>query len=199
MEQQRYKVIFRGKVTADRTVTEVKQALASLMQARVYQIEKLFSGQPVVIKKQVSSEVAAKYVAAFREAGAVVEVKPHTRPVSTLGVVKDDDETAVEWDAPAMPGVEHVIADPPPTVLTTKPAALEEPAMSVPAHNPYADDPNPVLAAIGFVIKLILSLAFTGVVVAILVLLLLSWTGGLQFFGFNSINEVLAALQQLLQ
>lgn len=214
MSQELYKVVFKGEVAPDKSVAEVKQALASLMQARVFQLETLFSGQPIVVKKNLSHDIALKYVMAFQDIGAVAELKPQgsaNRPAAPA--TAQATELAMPTLSEAEP--DRYLSDQPPPYSTTEPP-LSQPAPasssrfstedSVVENHAYANTYNdsynaperPFLEGIGFVIKLILTLIFTGLVVAAMVIGLLWLTSGLELIGIETLDQLLERLRQAI-
>ncbi|MEZ5483085.1 MAG: hypothetical protein R3E73_13300 [Porticoccaceae bacterium] len=70
-----YEIVFRGDVQLGETVTDVKQRVAALFKVDEERAEQLFSGRPVVLKKNLDAQKAAQYQQALEQAGAVVEIK----------------------------------------------------------------------------------------------------------------------------
>jgi hypothetical protein len=73
-----YQVIFEGKLTGERALDEVKRNLAALFKMKAEQVDALFTGKPVVIKRDIDQATALKYQAAFKKAGAVCTVGDDT-------------------------------------------------------------------------------------------------------------------------
>jgi hypothetical protein len=73
-----YQVIFEGKLTGERSLEEVKSNLAALFKMKPEQVDALFSGKAVVIKRDIDQGTALKYQAAFKKAGAVCSVLSDT-------------------------------------------------------------------------------------------------------------------------
>jgi hypothetical protein len=69
-----YQVLFEGKLTGERQLDEVKRNLAALFKMKAEQVDALFTGKPVVIKRDIDQATALKYQAAFKKAGAVCTV-----------------------------------------------------------------------------------------------------------------------------
>lgn len=69
-----YQVVFEGKLTGERPLEEVKRNLAALFKMKAEQVDALFSGKPVIIKRDIDQATALKYQAAFKKAGAVCTV-----------------------------------------------------------------------------------------------------------------------------
>jgi uncharacterized protein YbjQ (UPF0145 family) len=70
-----YNVVFEGKLVPGKTLEEVKKALASVLNREVQTVGQLFSGRPVVLRKQVDAATAEKYQKRFRAAGAICALK----------------------------------------------------------------------------------------------------------------------------
>lgn len=75
MSEQRYEVVFRGDVVPGQSIVEVKQRLAELFGADSARIDGMFSGRPVVIKRNLDQETAQRYQTSIRKAGAVVDIR----------------------------------------------------------------------------------------------------------------------------
>jgi hypothetical protein len=69
-----YQVLFEGKLTGEHPLDEVKRNLAALFKMKAEQVDALFTGKPVVIKRDIDQATALKYQAAFKKAGAVCAV-----------------------------------------------------------------------------------------------------------------------------
>jgi len=69
-----YQVVFEGKLTGELPPDEVKRNLSALFKMKAEQVDALFSGKPVVIKKDIDQATALKYQAAFKKAGAICAV-----------------------------------------------------------------------------------------------------------------------------
>ena len=75
-----YQILFEGKLTGERPLDEVKRNLAVLFKMKAEQVDALFTGKPVVIKRDIDQATALKYQAAFKKAGAVCTVDSETPP-----------------------------------------------------------------------------------------------------------------------
>ena len=76
MSDDLFDIYFAGKVINADELETVKQKVAKLFNANESVLAKLFSGTPVKIKKAVDMDTAIKYRVKFREAGAVVDIRP---------------------------------------------------------------------------------------------------------------------------
>ncbi len=70
-----YSVVFEGKIAVGRELGEVKRNLSSLFQIDEGQVDRLFTGQPVSIKKEIDYQTALKYKDALERAGAICRVE----------------------------------------------------------------------------------------------------------------------------
>jgi hypothetical protein len=99
-----YQVLFEGKLTGECPLDEVKRNLAALFKMKAEQVDALFTGKPVVIKRDIDQATALKYQAAFKKAGAVCAVasdaaeapppaaaKPKPATISTGGTANPKD------------------------------------------------------------------------------------------------------------
>jgi hypothetical protein len=74
MPKERFDVVFRGRLMEGQDPAQVRRKVARLFKANEAQLQRLFSGNPVSVKKGVDMETASRYRLAFREAGALVEI-----------------------------------------------------------------------------------------------------------------------------
>jgi hypothetical protein len=76
MSDDLFDIYFSGKVIDENQLPEVKQKIGKLFNANEAVLDKLFSGKPTKIKKAVDMDTAIKYRVKFREAGAIVDIRP---------------------------------------------------------------------------------------------------------------------------
>ena len=76
MTEPVYNLVFRGEVLEGQDRSAVARRLMALLKLDAPKVKALFSGQPVVLKRKVPRAVAAKFQAAFRDAGARLRVAP---------------------------------------------------------------------------------------------------------------------------
>ncbi|WP_317930626.1 hypothetical protein [Halioxenophilus sp. WMMB6] len=74
MSEQVYEIVFRGDIVIGQPIDQVKLRVGQMFKLGPAQVDKLFSGKSVVLKRGLSQEQAAKFRAAFQKAGAVVSV-----------------------------------------------------------------------------------------------------------------------------
>jgi hypothetical protein len=75
MPPQLFDIFFSGQIMEGQDPGEVRERIGRLFNAQDDQLQRLFSGEPVRIKGGVDEEEASKYRVAFRDAGALVEIK----------------------------------------------------------------------------------------------------------------------------
>ncbi len=80
MSYQTYDIIFSGQLLEGCDLEIARQQIAKIFRANEAQLDKLFSGNPVVIKSGADDETATKYRLAFRKAGAIVEIRLSAPP-----------------------------------------------------------------------------------------------------------------------
>lgn len=72
----RYKLVFRGEVLDGQHPAVVRKRLASAASFQEAQLDKLFSGQPVIVKREADTATAARLQVLFKNAGARLRVLP---------------------------------------------------------------------------------------------------------------------------
>jgi hypothetical protein len=72
---EKYRLIFSGELLDGQHRAVVKRRLTELLKLKDGQIEKLFCGQPVTLKRDVDRETAARYQTLFKKAGGQLRVK----------------------------------------------------------------------------------------------------------------------------
>lgn len=129
--EKTYDILFAGQLLEGTDPDEARKSIANLFKANATTVEKLFSGQPQLIKRGVDKTTAAKYRNAMHQAGAVAVIKVSDSP----GRQAPAAPAAAPAEAPAAGAAmtmaervaalagdnEPVTADPTPTA-TPKPA-----------------------------------------------------------------------------
>ncbi|MGE0371287.1 MAG: hypothetical protein AB7Q01_05275 [Gammaproteobacteria bacterium] len=140
MDPREYDIVYSGALVAGRDPAHVKSELARLFKTDAAGVERLFSGQTVIIKKAVDRQTAEKYRAVMQKAGAVCEIRDRTEAPK--------DTTA----APSVASAGRMTIAPAGEILTT-PRTVSSPAydfahMSVAAAGAdILDDGGAVAAA----------------------------------------------------
>jgi len=100
MPEDRYNVVFSGELSAETTQEAARGNLHAWFRLDDAQLANLFSGRRVVVKRDVSLDVATRYQAAFRKAGglALIEISSG-EPVDTAATRREEQagsDTSVE-------------------------------------------------------------------------------------------------------
>lgn len=72
---RRYKVTFNGKIVEGRQCEDVKRHLRALLKTDQDKVDRLFSDQWVVIKRDVDYQTALRYLNVFKQAGAICKLE----------------------------------------------------------------------------------------------------------------------------
>ncbi|MBB6522970.1 hypothetical protein [Pseudoteredinibacter isoporae] len=83
MANERYNLVFRGDIVLGHKIADVKLRLGKLFKVNDAQLERLFSGRPVVIKKSLPKAEADRYTEALQQAGAQVEIQAINKATAT--------------------------------------------------------------------------------------------------------------------
>lgn len=76
MSQERFDIYFAGQLLPDQDPAAARVWLGRQFKLQGEALERLFSGQPVRIKQGVDLDTAGRYRAAFRQAGALLDIRP---------------------------------------------------------------------------------------------------------------------------
>ncbi|MEA3640556.1 MAG: hypothetical protein VBE63_11510 [Lamprobacter sp.] len=76
MIERRYKLIFSGRLRGGITPGQAKQAIKERFRLSHTQLDQLFSGQPITVKRSLDQANAERYQRAFAAAGALVDIEP---------------------------------------------------------------------------------------------------------------------------
>ncbi len=126
MDSSAVQLVFAGEVLDGFTLADVKQRLAQRLKLDEARLRSLFSGQRVVLKRGLSADTAAHWVAQFREMGAQLHV--------------------VRAPADAEPAVKPPAAPAPVTPVAPAPLTLAPLAPPPPPRDPYAAPAPPPIA-----------------------------------------------------
>jgi uncharacterized protein YbjQ (UPF0145 family) len=104
-----YNIIFEGKLLPGKDVDSVKKALMASLKADTKAIDRLFSGNRVVIRKNVNEATGEKFRKTFESAGALCAVEP-VQEVEEAPEPVESEEKGPEAAAPPKPTAEPVSA-----------------------------------------------------------------------------------------
>jgi hypothetical protein len=137
-----HSIVFKGEVRQGLTGEEVRSNLARLFKLEPgAQIDRLFSGRPVTLKKGLSAEQAQKYADGLLRAGAVCEIvstradAPHAAARPTVATA-----TVAPVAAPGLAGLSLLPVEKPEEKEADH-VPIPAPAMARPA-SPYAVSPG---------------------------------------------------------
>lgn len=86
MSFDKYQIVFEGLIITGFEPNDVKQKLSVLFKTDTAQIEKLFTGQRIIIKDDLEYQIAIKYCEVIKQQGADCEIKKktniHEQPVA---------------------------------------------------------------------------------------------------------------------
>ncbi len=74
MTDTNYQIVFRGDIAIGQAIEQVKARMGQLFKLSPPQVEKLFVGSAVVLKRGLSQDKAMQYKQAFAKTGAIVSV-----------------------------------------------------------------------------------------------------------------------------
>lgn len=92
-----YQLVFKGEVIEGQHPAVVRKRLALTLKLDDERIQTLFTGNPVVVRKSVDAQTAAKFQAAFKKAGArlrVIQLPDEQAETSEAGVNEAGVNTA---------------------------------------------------------------------------------------------------------
>lgn len=74
MNEQKYRIIFKGEIIPNANLEEVKQKLAAFFKVDIKEIESLFSGKNFVFKENVNLDTAQNYMYQLEQFGVLCEL-----------------------------------------------------------------------------------------------------------------------------
>jgi uncharacterized protein YbjQ (UPF0145 family) len=87
---EQYHVVFEGKLVEGQDAESVKNRLGAMLKIDQRQAEKIFSGNRVVIRKNVDMPTARKIKNALNNAGAECQIEPATGTGDTVAIGRED-------------------------------------------------------------------------------------------------------------
>ena len=105
MDKELYDIFFRGGVMPGVSIDSVKGNLAKLFKANATQIDAMFSGRAIVIKKGLSKDAALQYQAVMEKAGAkvILREKAHSPASPTPSPLASTTSSQVNAPKPVTP------------------------------------------------------------------------------------------------
>jgi hypothetical protein len=128
-----FDIYFSGKVMEGQDPALVRQKVGILFKAKEAQLNALFSGSPVRVKAGVDQDAAVKYRVAFRNAGALLEIRPAAAAAAPPPSPAAEPSTPPSPPAERPAPVERPAAPPtPPSPPVERAAPVERPAPAAP-------------------------------------------------------------------
>lgn len=101
MSDNRFKIVFDGALLPGVESTTAKLNLAELFKSEVEAIEKLFTGRPVALKRDLSHPDAETYLAALKNAGVDARIEAEQPVAFNLAETHETDSGASDFSRPA--------------------------------------------------------------------------------------------------
>lgn len=130
-----YSVVMTGKVADGMALEQVRANVGKLFKLGDEQLDKLFSGKPVAVRRNLDQQKAEKLCAALTKAGAVARIKSN-RPLAAAqqpAAKKPASKPAASEPADVAPEAKAAPA-PEPAAAAPTPVATAKPAANAPAE-----------------------------------------------------------------
>ncbi|WP_395610316.1 DUF805 domain-containing protein [Pseudomonas sp. B22129] len=101
MSDNRFKIVFDGALLPGVESTTAKLNLAELFKSDVAAIEKLFTGRPVALKRDLSRSDAETYLTALKNAGVDARIEEEQPVAFNLAETHETDSSASDFSRPA--------------------------------------------------------------------------------------------------
>lgn len=101
MSDNRFKIVFDGALLPGVESTTAKLNLAELFKSEVEAIEKLFTGRPVALKRNLSRPDAETYLTALQNAGVDARIEAEQPVAFSLAETHETSSTASDFSRPA--------------------------------------------------------------------------------------------------
>ncbi|MBV6825716.1 DUF805 domain-containing protein [Pseudomonas sp. PD9R] len=124
MSETRFKIVFDGTLLPGVDITTAKLNLAALFKSDVAAIERLFSGKPVALKRDLSQVDAQTYLQALKKTGIDARIEPDPSIELNLSDVHDHAPVGAHAQSPYAPPQANV-GERAPEFATLKPFGVE--------------------------------------------------------------------------
>lgn len=94
-----YKIVFEGKIAQGHSIEDVKKRLALLYNVDLGEIQRLFTGSPINIKKDLDYQAAIKDKETFEKTGAVCKIEAMDEEKDPASSATGDEEPDHSKDA----------------------------------------------------------------------------------------------------
>ena len=103
MSDNRFKIVFDGALLPGVESTTAKLNLAELFKSDVEAIEKLFTGRPVALKRDLSRPDAETYLTALKNAGVDARIEAEQPVAFSLAETHETDASSADFSRAASP------------------------------------------------------------------------------------------------
>lgn len=95
-DPERFEVIFHGEMVRKNELLDIKHQMRAMFQLDADRVEALFTGQPLVIKRNLTKELAEKYKRAIAQTGGFSIVVAQTPQPQTITPDEADQESPAD-------------------------------------------------------------------------------------------------------
>ena len=150
MSERRFDILFDGSVINGHDVSLVKNNVQTLFKLSDEQVDKIFCGKPVAIKRALDRKTATQYQSALTKAGAKIQLVLHQADpaaVTSPAAAASTDSQQANQAAPAMANnADELDTLPPGSPLLTDQERTTTPAHAVDVSHLSLEKPNPFLS-----------------------------------------------------
>lgn len=136
-----YSVVMTGKLAEGMAQEQVRANVGKLFKLGEEQLDKLFSGKPVAVRRNLDEQKAEKLCAALTKAGAIARVKS-SRPLSTAKPATTKKASTAKAEEASRPQV-AAAAKTKPAAAKTESAPAKQAAPKTPAPAKPSAKANP--------------------------------------------------------
>ena len=129
---EKYKIVFCGELQEGHDMLSVKSRLAALFKVRGIMVDKLFQGTPVLVRTDLSLDVALAFKKEFERTGALCQMLDVSAQPQLPVVVKSDK-------IPVNKGLEIPLAADNPDLFPTTPSSPPSPPPPSPSSSSFSD------------------------------------------------------------
>lgn len=133
-----FQLVFKGECTSGTTLDAARNNARSLFKASLEQVDRMFSGQPVVIRNKLDEPQAQKYKAVLHKHGMVAYVEPMAGAPAAKFPEKAPSEPAPARAGPSTLATESRPSEKPAGNVSQRPAT--EPGDRLPVAGDKVDD-----------------------------------------------------------
>ncbi len=101
MSFERYDVYFAGEILPGQDLEAVRERIGKLFRADGKKLDRLFQGAPIRIKADVDMDKAIRYRVTFRDAGALIDIRPVAEKTAADDVTAGPASAKPPLSAPA--------------------------------------------------------------------------------------------------